>query len=172
MPKKTVCTVGSTALPTGLLSVFAGARQRVFRARLGVLDYGRLFPFLPPVREFWNTKDFWTVRVVMASKIESYYDFFGQGEDSSPYGLFAKGDNTIFIFYEKLKADYPDWNDLQISIQRTLLHEIGHVLLKGTDDDHNKPGGVMSVHDRLKPENLKFLLEDIKEIQENSRARN
>ena len=63
--------------------------------------------------------------------------------------------------------------ELKTSLKRTVLHEIGHVLLTAKGVDHT-PSGVMAtqlgIGEMLAPENMRFLKEYIERIQRFSRA--
>jgi len=85
--------------------------------------------------------------------------------------------NIILIFYETIKEAYPQLGfptdvDLNIPVQQTLLHEIGHALTLEDDESLTATGGVMNtkVYDPLDPNFQKFLLSDIQKIQKNSKV--
>ena len=100
-----------------------------------------------------NCKEYWTVRIVMVSK---YPDNTGGG--------FVFGTNTILICYEWLKSIIPSLI-LSAMIERVILHEIGHTII----DSNHQLTGIMQ--NELDPFGV-FIDDDLKKIQENSRARN
>jgi len=111
---------------------------------------------------YGNSPDFWTVRIVMVSAYQNYG------------GFFVIGGNTIIICYAAIEASYPNASadTINTAIQQILLHEVGHVLM---DRDHAANGLMKASHtsnERLMKENQEFLLDQIKKIQEYSRARN
>ena len=126
-----------------------------------------------------NSKDFWTIRIVMASQFDLSLKFPNNPPNTFVYGGFESGTNTIDVFYETIKYYHQQaglsMDTLGTSIQQTILHEIGHVLMTGTDADHKNDRvmktGISAV-DKLKPQYQEFLLDDIKKIQELSRANN
>ena len=91
---------------------------------------------------------------------------------SYPIGTYEPDANTIVIFYEQLKPKYPNATNLSKAIQRTLLHEIGHALTLDGNYDFNASEGVMLEIevDLHYPDYQKFLLADIKRIQEKSKV--
>jgi hypothetical protein len=121
-----------------------------------------------------NSKDFWTVRIVTIP----YYNSQATNDLENSYGAFQPGTNTITICYKKISTDVADWNtthdqvDLQDIIRRTVLHEIGHVLINGS---HSTEQSIMKsdigISERILPANRKFLDTQIQLLQEYSRAR-
>jgi len=83
-----------------------------------------------------NCKEFWTVRIVMASAYNDGIDDFA--------GVFTHP-NTIVILYETIKDSVDTWNighpsewvTLNASIERTVLHEICHLLIDGNERNVN-----------------------------------
>ena len=117
------------------------------------------------------SNDFWTVRVVMTSKIfENAHNYFPNIDPNKHLlGLYDPERNTIFLFLETILAYYPNMNhtvysSIGIAVQKTLLHEIGHVLI----DDDDQSSGVMS-YCYYSLASLAFRPEDIREIQRLSR---
>ena len=129
----------------------------------------------------YSSNDFWTVRIVMASKYEK-----SSGDFDS--GWFVPGANTILLFYETIEQGLKnegliDNNTdplekqflLAKGIQQTLLHEIGHVFTLDDDNDISHDGVMrspISVLHAMLPAFQKFLSDDLKEIQKSSKALN
>ena len=118
---------------------------------------------------FGNSKKFWTVRIVMASKFNFASIVPNVAHPWAP-GVFHYETNTIVIFYESIQSHYTYPSHINSAIRWFLLHEIGHALI----DDNHTPGSVMQ--DIIYPSYVleekyqKFLLQDIKKIQEYSRV--
>jgi len=111
-----------------------------------------------------NAKDFWTVRILTTSKNGSYA------------GGFFPGTNGISILYtiqNELKQSR-GWTDEQLrnSFRQTVLHEIGHVLIDGNEGTDGVMKSPISASDKLNSRYQKFLLDDIKKLQDYSRANN
>jgi len=119
-----------------------------------------------------NCKEFWQTRIVMTS---------WNGDPDGPYGVVEH--NTILVFYAltALKVDkqnnsgYYYKADMAKNLSRTILHEIGHILMDNSALDHTSEDSIMStqVHivRRTNPDNLKFLPAQLMTIQKNSRVK-
>jgi len=123
---------------------------------------------------YGNSPDFWTVRIVMLSILEE--DAAAGNDHEKTTGAFVPGVNTIVIFFEAIRHEYPSGPLGQtltnIAIQTILLHEIGHAL---TNEAHTLTGLMqeyLDAADVLNPENQVFLPETLRKIQYYSRARN
>jgi hypothetical protein len=134
---------------------------------------------------YGNSKDFWTIRIVMASQFDlslkepidpNNPSAGGYPPNSFIYGGFQPGTNTILIFYEKIKADHfqagYSVDTLGTSIQQTILHEIGHALWLGDSNDRVMKSPLTSYGEKLQQHYQEFLMSDIKAIQEKSEAKN
>jgi hypothetical protein len=119
-----------------------------------------------------NSADFWTIRIVTIPYLKG---------ETTYAGGFYKTTNTIVICHQTINDAVTSWNnandpdvDLQESIRRNVLHEIGHVLLNGDDSDHTTDSSIMKTEldmdQRLSPNNRKFLVSQIKLLQQFSRA--
>jgi hypothetical protein len=130
-------------------------------------------PVVPSGRDIVaNSSDYWTVRIVMASSV-TLSDIIPAWGNFTPNGLFQSTANTILLLYETHKSVHPNATTATIntSIQQTLLHEIGHLLIdknEGTDGVMKSP---ISASEKLQSQYQKFLISDILKIQEYSRAR-
>ena len=75
--------------------------------------------------------------------------------------------NTIVLWNETMKNMGTPGAQFDYVVRRTLLHEIGHVLIDEKDDEDPNSIAVMS----YSPACIQFLNEEIKKIQQYSRAR-
>ena len=113
---------------------------------------------------------FWTVRIVMASKLDVNLIWPNAfPKDSFKLGLYQTNKSTIVLFYESINSMI-SVADRDNAIQTILLHEIGHVLT--LSDAESAAEGVMSASETnlLLPDYQKFLLADILRIQEKSQV--
>ena len=114
-----------------------------------------------------NCHEFWTVRILTASK------------NGTDYGGFSPGANGISITYAGIKGLVDAWNvanpndtaDLTTIIRRTVLHEIGHLLMDGVHPSDGVMRTGIGVGDRKNTQYQRFLKDDLKKIQLHSRAR-
>jgi len=133
--------------------------------------YGGVGPGIGRDSEF-TTDAYWTVRIAMASTVDAHDiwpDQYPTPNKIFPSGVYQPEKNTIVVFYERLNSLYSGSN-LSTAIEQTLLHEIGHILTLNDDNDPNTTEGVMKQWaDPLQAKYQKFLPENIKRIQKNSK---